>query len=188
MNFVRNVLILVALVAFNYAIATDSDDAPPEVKRRIEEVKEWNTFNGVWEGSFPIIVAPAYLQGNGEPIEFRITVESENVLVEAREIGTKWHVIDGTAQSFQISPVTLAIELHRSGGVWIESYQFLFARSKENEAMVYVQRVVNNWAAPSNNGETVIFSMQRAGTMKRSTNESYANKSLKNGTAQCAAP
>lgn len=147
-------------------------------KQRHQEIQTWDKFTGAWEGTLSLIASPNNLEGSPTPLDYRISLDSSGVAIFVREPGNTWVELDGQSIAHQANEITVLVEHTRSGGAWVETYQFLMARIGRDEAKAFVQRVVNNWSASGEVPDTAVFSQQRAGLMRRIHQAVRANHSL----------
>lgn len=160
-------IILLASCSFSSVAETDVTSATAlEKKLTLEAIKKWKGFEGVWEGELHYVAAPKQdWYKLRQPV--RLILEKSAIKFLVRNEGQDWREVAMSYRSYQPDELTLVVHAYGAQGVWTENNVIVITRRSENEAEVYVQRVVNNWAGKALPGEDLIYGDSRAGNVKR---------------------
>lgn len=164
---------LLLLIVAACSTSAAAEPTVPSVTAKEKEValaaiKKWKGFEGTWEGELRYVAAPTqdwYKQR--QPV--RIVLRQAEIKILTRVEGDEWTEIAQKYSGYQPDELSLVIHAYGSGGVWTENNVFVLTRRSENEAEVFVQRVVNNWIGKPLPGEDLIYGDSRAGNVKRKT-------------------
>lgn len=165
---VRALLLLLPAICCISALAETDNTSPTAIEKKavVDAIKKWKGFEGVWEGDLRYVAAPKqdwYKQRQST----RLVLEKSVIKVFVRPEGKDWQEVAITYRSYQPDELTLIVFAYGAQGVWTENNIIVLTRRSENEAKVYVQRVVNNWAGKALPGEDLIYGDSRAGNVKR---------------------
>jgi hypothetical protein len=165
---IRTLVLLLGAVFCLPAFA-DTDGTLPtlaEKQAAVDAIKQWKGFEGVWEGELRYVAAPkeAWYQQR-QPA--RLVLEKSAIKVFVRVEGSDWQELAMTYRSYQPDELTLVILGYGAQGVWTENNVIVLTRRSEDDAEMYVQRVVNNWAGKAPPGGDLVFGDSRVGKVKR---------------------
>jgi hypothetical protein len=164
--FIRKVL---GLILFLVAAAVQADEnsiSPVERDAALAAIKKWRSFEGAWVGEVQYVAAPdpEWLKGI-QPI--KITFDGKIPKAYVRVGEHDWSELGSKYGVSQTDELTVVIHAYGSGGVWTENNVIVLTRRSENEAVVYIQRVVNNWAGTARLGEDRVYGDTRFGKVER---------------------
>jgi hypothetical protein len=155
------------IAATTAAFSQDSPSATKEVREAaLAAIKKWRSFEGTWEGEVRYVAAPKE-DWYKERIPFRVTFKNNQPKVFSRQGVREWSELGATYRLHQPDELTVVIHAYGAGGVWTENTIVVLTRRTEDNAEVYIQRVVNNWAGKPLPGEDVVYGDTRAGKVTR---------------------
>uniref|UniRef100_Q478P6 Uncharacterized protein n=1 Tax=Dechloromonas aromatica (strain RCB) TaxID=159087 RepID=Q478P6_DECAR len=158
-----------------YCVSAIAEPNPPSATPKDKEIafatiKKWKGFEGIWEGELHYVAAPKkewYKQR--QPV--RIIFRQSEIKILIRFEGGEWTEFAQQYGGSNPDELTLILHAYGSSGVWTENNVFVLTRRSENEAEVFVQRAVNNWAGKPLPGEDRIYGDSRVGHVKRKSGE-----------------
>ena len=131
--------ILILLVLSTTAVSQETA-MDPRVAAKIEEIKAYETLEGVWEGAYVIKSAPRELlndlaeQGVKETGVKVVLVKDQLPKVYFKHTSSAaWAENDGDV-TFVPDQLGFHIMIKREGGVWLERYWLSFSQVAEHEA------------------------------------------------------
>lgn len=138
-------------------------------------IQKWSGFEGTWEGEIEYVSAPKE-EWLKKRHRLKVVYRNGESKAYSQDGVREWVELAKSYRTLQPDPLTLVVNAYSAGGVWTESYAIFITRHEENEALVFVQRVVNNWVSSSITRDVAIFGDTRTGKVSRSPTTAVEQK------------